>query len=340
MDIKYLAYNLLKTDYSKLNKYINKLNNRGVRRISIIKDMIYCLFKYDTFLLDYFHFKYFNKDVPRDFYTNVWDMYRFQKRYNSRNYYMDFRNKCLFREKFKEFFLYDYYVLSNQNDIPSLIDWIKKDNKDKVVVKDPMGAVGKGVKVLKIKSIQNELYIEDKKANLYIEDLFNNGFVLFESFIEQHPILKELNPSSVNTIRIITFLNDYNIVEIWGALIRIGFNKEIDNFDAGGLGANIDLKTGIVDTKAIIKDPFTEKEYESHPITGAKIKGIQIPYWDEIIKLVEDAGKNIPEVRTVGWDIAVTTQGPTLIEGNDNWNRVLFQLATGIGLNSRIKSLL
>jgi hypothetical protein len=335
MNIKYLAYNIFKTDYKRLFSYINQLNKREVSRLSIVKDILSSLFRDQTYFLDYFHFRYFDKKVPRDFYTNVWDMYKFQSRYNSRDHYMILRDKIQFRKIYSDFFNYDYFILNDKKDISSLITWI--NNKDKIVAKEPLGAVGKGVKVLSITHNNNEILIDGNSAESVLNALMNDNFILFEDFIDQHSVIKVIHPQSINTIRVVTFVNDLKEVEIWGANIRIGFDKSVDNFDAGGLGANIDIETGIISNAAIVKDPFTDKVYEKHPITGAQIKGVQIPNWSDILEMVSKAATKVPEVRTVGWDIALSTTGPTLIEGNDNWNRVLFQLATGIGLNKKIK---
>ena len=53
-----------------------------------------------------------------------------------------------------------------------------------------------------------------------------------------------------------------------------------------------------------------------HPITKEPIKGFKIPYWNDVIKLVKKAGLVVEGVGYVGWDIAITDNGPILIEGN------------------------
>ena len=163
---------------------------------------------------------------------------------------------------------------------------------------------------------------------------------LYESFINQHLDLSKIYPESINAIRIVTFLNDENNVEIWAALLRMGLNKSVDNFDAGGISAKIDIESGIVIKPAVIKDPFIDEVFEYHPVTKEKILGLQIPYWEKILKLINESSKEIPDVRTVGWDVAITINGPTLIEGNDNWDKTHFELTSGEGLNKRIKSLI
>ncbi|MBF2055266.1 MAG: hypothetical protein IGS03_17595 [Candidatus Sericytochromatia bacterium] len=57
----------------------------------------------------------------------------------------------------------------------------------------------------------------------------------------------------------------------------------------------------------------------SHPDTGAALVGLQLPDFEQVLRLVKTAARRLPLVRAVGWDIALSAQGPCLIEGNDNW---------------------
>lgn len=61
---------------------------------------------------------------------------------------------------------------------------------------------------------------------------------------------------------------------------------------------------------------FSGKVYEKHPITKAKLVGVQVPYWNEIKTMLIKAAQKIPQVAYVGWDVAITPDGPILIEGN------------------------
>ena len=44
------------------------------------------------------------------------------------------------------------------------------------------------------------------------------------------------------------------------------------------------------------------------------------------------AASEMPENSSVGWDIAITENGPELIEGNHNWCKLLWQLPVKKGL--------
>ena len=60
-------------------------------------------------------------------------------------------------------------------------------------------------------------------------------------------------------------------------------------------------------------------DYTRHPASGAYLPGFQIPFWPELIACVRRAMDRVPGMGYVGWDIAVTPDGPELIEGNWHW---------------------
>ena len=67
-------------------------------------------------------------------------------------------------------------------------------------------------------------------------------------------------------------------------------------------------------------------------MTGKAYSGLIVPYWREVTELANKAAMLSPENRSVGWDIAITANGPELIEGNHNWCKLLWQLPVKQGL--------
>ena len=60
----------------------------------------------------------------------------------------------------------------------------------------------------------------------------------------------------------------------------------------------------------------SSNRYTVHPLTGKPIVGYRIPFWNEIRTMVKELGLVVPELRYTGWDVAITSKGPILIEGN------------------------
>ena len=58
---------------------------------------------------------------------------------------------------------------------------------------------------------------------------------------------------------------------------------------------------------------------QKHPDTGITFKGFQYPCWDKVISVVKEMAKLIPQMRHIGWDIAINYKGEAiLIEINGN----------------------
>lgn len=62
---------------------------------------------------------------------------------------------------------------------------------------------------------------------------------------------------------------------------------------------------------------FGEEELEAHPDTGFRFENFKIPYFKEACELVKNATKHIPN-GYIGWDVAITPLGPTIVEGNED----------------------
>jgi hypothetical protein len=168
--------------------------------------------------------------------------------------------------------------------------------------------------------------------------MMRKKYDLAEEFVVQHPALMELSHSGLNTVRVFTQLYEGS-VDFLGARLRISVNSPVDNMAAGNLAAPIDIETGIVNGPGVYSDIIKEDK-TIHPLTGKAIAGFVIPNWNEVIELAKKAALLTPENRSVGWDIAITENGPELIEGNHNWCKLLWQLPVKKGLKKELEKYL
>ena len=81
---------------------------------------------------------------------------------------------------------------------------------------------------------------------------------------------------------------------------------------------------------------ISKEDIARHPVTGVELLGFQVPLWQEIISTVKEAALVAKNNRSIGWDVAVTSKGPLLIEGNHNWCKLLWQLPVKKGLKSEL----
>ena len=183
------------------------------------------------------------------------------------------------------------------------------------------GTWGKGVKLF---HTENGFIPE---MNMSIADLFSNykNSFIIQSKLEQHPDIAKLNPTSVNTIRVLSYRRENEVIILY-AVIRIGREgKIIDNETAGGIKVDIDLQTGRIKGSA-----FGNPTEENMPQTdsGVVLDKYLIPAFPKVLDFVKDLHNRLPYFRLVGWDIAVDINGnPVMIE----WNRSaeLSQVAHG-----------
>ncbi len=164
------------------------------------------------------------------------------------------------------------------------------------------------------------------------DDLYNRVIrsdFIFQEQIKQHPVLDRLNPSCVNTVRIDTFIDKSGKAEVMSAYLRLGIKgSHVDNITAGGLAVPVDIETGRLNKFGYLgsSENWTILP-EEHPDTHTKFEDITIPFFDEVKHLVCRMAALVPELRLLGWDIAIGESGPVFIEGNT------FYDMSGVDLN-------
>ncbi len=182
----------------------------------------------------------------------------------------------------------------------------------RMIVKPLHGFAGKGVRIVEPRSA------DEIKAICQSEE------AVVEELIEQHADLAALYPRAINTLRVVTMNR-----RVIGAALRMGAGGNcVDNTSAGGVYAGIDVDSGIVVSRAL---NHLGERFVRHPDTGVVIPGFKIPYWRESLSLIEDAVPLTVGVPLIGWDIAITASGPTLVEVNTHPGMWTMQAPLGIG---------
>ncbi|MFC6489434.1 sugar-transfer associated ATP-grasp domain-containing protein [Nitratireductor sp. GCM10026969] len=147
------------------------------------------------------------------------------------------------------------------------------------------------------------------------------------TFVAQADYAQAIFPESLNTMRVLMMRDVDGGPFIAVATHRFGTKNSapVDNFSAKGLVAKIDRETGQLDRAITIEDANKVVFHDRHPETQAAIAGTILPRWDEVRSLVNTLGAAFPYLVYVGWDIAITTDGPVVIEGNAHPSLRFFQ---------------
>lgn len=208
----------------------------------------------------------------------------------------------------------------------SLDFFAKKHNIDSYI-KLVDGECAKGVFQVQI---NNGKIIVDGENTAFekFKELLKSGEFLVQERIYQHELLSKLHPQSSNTIRLITKYDSISDrVIVLPSFFRIGTgNMYVDNWAAGGIALGIDTETGQLGEWGYYKPGFGLKT-NIHPDSGVIFKDYEIPFFAEAKDLVQRYHMRLKNVHSIGWDIAITPEGPCIIEGNDNWEISVVQVA-------------
>jgi hypothetical protein len=166
---------------------------------------------------------------------------------------------------------------------------------------------------------------------------------LVQKRIVGHDGIVDLSLGALPTVRMLTILNEALEPEATHAVFRMPLGKDIvvDNFHAGGIAAAVDMQTGVLGPATDIGLRPECGWCDFHPATWTRIRERSLPLWDEVISVARTAHKAFAGRVFIGWDIAITDDGPVLIEGNAAPDVDLIQRPHGAPLgNSRFGTLL
>ncbi len=320
--LAYLAYYVKELDHHKFFKFFKFVRGKtGMSSISLLQDILSSIFKYNISILDYFYFKFYNT-VDRGEFAGTGFMYEYQLRMNPLDHRRILLDKILFLKEYKRFIERDFATFDELRTDREIGDRFLRD-RARIVLKKSTGQIGAGVQIYET---------TDLDAEVLLKEMAEKGFDLVEEYVKQHHDLNRLSPSGLNTIRVISQFHEGQ-VKVLAARLRITVNSTIDNLAAGNLAAPIDISSGIVTGPGVYSD-ITKQDEIDHPVTKEKIVGFQIPFWHDVLRIVREAALLYPQNRSIGWDVAITKDGPELIEGNHNWCKLLWQLPVGKGLKA------
>ena len=184
-------------------------------------------------------------------------------------------------------------------------------NLDKVIIKPSQDTQGNGVQCFTVKDGKTSA---NGKAIADVFKEYKKDF-LIQDWVRQHKDMAALNPTSVNTLRVVSYHSGMEVLIIY-MVIRIGRKGSvIDNQSAGGISTMVD-KTGHL-TKSAFGGYTTDNVMRTD--TGIDLVGYQVPSYDKVIDFVTRLHRKLPFFDIVGWDVAIQEDGePVLIEFNNN----------------------
>ena len=164
-----------------------------------------------------------------------------------------------------------------------------------------------------------------------IEAHYAGGY-LFQPMVAPHPSIEALCGRRLATARIVTILTEDG-PQVFRASWKIpsGANTADNYWRAGNLLAQLDLATGVVQ-RATSGTGLDMREHDEHPTTGRALAGFELPHWQAMKALAVEGARLMRHLPMIGWDMACTADGPTIVEMNETPDLFLVQFADRRGV--------
>ena len=272
-------------------------------KLFIFLDMAYCYLRYGAGYFDYYTFGFaFIGAARRKTFMTMNQNLSLVRRLNSLSHRALLDDKTEFNRLFAGQLGREWLDLGKA-DSGAFERFLKGKRRVFAKMVDQYG--GKGIERIDVDA--------ERDVSSLFDRLTAAGMYCVEDEIIQHPEMNLLSDSSVNSIRITT-LEKGGEIHVMYALVRMSDGSGyVDNISSGGMFCPLD-ENGVITADAFCDS--TGEYYKKHPKTGQVFEGFRIPYFNEAVELVRIAAQRVPEIRYVGWDVAVTEKGPVLIEGN------------------------
>lgn len=204
--------------------------------------------------------------------------------------------------------------------------WLENPVGRELLAKPANGEGGSGVQLLGAVADAPALHAREPQWRRA------RGVLVLQPRVLVHPALRDLALSALPTVRIVTMQDEHGAPEVVSATFRCPTDPGtyVDNMKAGGLISPVSLDTGRL---GLACRGYGGGDHTHHPGTGAPIQGRALPDWPAACALVMRAhAQAFSEYRLVGWDVALTPEGPLLIEGNGKPGVLMPQRAARAGL--------
>jgi len=212
-------------------------------------------------------------------------------------------------------------------------DWVEFFDKklaSEFVIKPSMGAFGKGVKVFGKKDDRyvdsfGKFYTAGEIYYNMISDPEHDSFVIQER-LKNHPAIIQLTDTTqLQTARISTVIDSNGRPCIVHTHFKLIMGTCVTDTFEHGLTGNMQAKvapdSGVLEPAIrMAPDGSGIETVPIHPKTKIPFAGFRLPLWPQACALVMETAPKFLPLRTIGWDVALTPDGPVILEANIWWD--------------------
>ena len=185
-------------------------------------------------------------------------------------------------------------------------------------------AHGEGVIICRelIKNGKELIIRKTDGSKIGLRQLLRDTPLLFETLIYQTAEFASFNKTSLNTVRIMTALYPDHTVRVFAGFLKIGrIGSDVDNAGSGGnIDCGVNVETGQLYNTVQFNSWDDIIKIKEHPDSKVKLEGYYIKDWNKIKERLQYFQGLIPQLKTIGWDVAITDDGPVIVEINNWWD--------------------
>ncbi len=198
------------------------------------------------------------------------------------------------------------------------------DQSNKKLIIKPSIESGQG-RLIEVFSVENDKTSLNGQSTKALFNKYKKDYIIQE-FLEQSEALKRLNDSTLNTMRIMSYLRSDG-VHVLSTVLRIGKSgAHTDNYTLGG------IICGVQENGQLKPYGFTnDGKRHAETLSGVSFDGFQIPNYRTVINFVKKMHPIVPYFKIISWDIALdASESPVLIEYNTYYQATeLHQVTNG-----------
>ncbi len=225
-------------------------------------------------------------------------------------------------EKLKQYYKRDIINMGKTNSLSFEEFRVFVKKHPAFIVKANNLSCGRGMEVYKLSDDE----LSDSNLQSIYERLKDKTPIVIEEFLRNDNMSGAYYDKSLNILRVVVFKTKEGALKISNCNYYIGMgNQEVTNGAVGAITVLLDPKTGIAISNGFAHAPSLI-EYEKHPDSGLSFRDLKAEKWDEVLDMVQKLSEELPSVKYVGWDLALTKKGWCIIEGNGNAGQTPYQI--------------
>lgn len=186
-----------------------------------------------------------------------------------------------------------------------------------------------------VSGVDGDHVLLEQSGPMTFDELFERRIgkrtFLLQAFIQNDPVIAAFS-KYLATVRVVNMVRPERVWTPF-ALLKIPSEQSVaDNYwRSGNLLADVDVDTGVI-RRVVRGKGVALEELTEHPGTGQKLIGLGLPHWRELRELNEACARMFAPLRYHSLDVALTPEGPLIVEVNIGGSFVLPQIGSGKGL--------